>query len=92
MGFEPMGLHRIFSSIGYEINFDGFKKDIDNVSLNTGLYYDEVDKLLFRTSITDYKSGDSVMQLYKDKIMCYVCDTTASAVVQSKVMMSSDSS
>lgn len=87
-----MGLHRIFSSIGYEINFDGFKKDIDNVSLNTGLYYDEVDKLLFRTSITDYKSGNSVMQVDKDKIMCYVCDTTADAVVQSKVMMSSDSS
>ncbi|MDE6588123.1 MAG: hypothetical protein K2K40_07280 [Paramuribaculum sp.] len=65
MGFEPQGLHRDFSVVGYEINFDGFKKDIENVSFNTGLYYDTVDDLLFRTSMTDYKSGNSILQIYE---------------------------
>lgn len=67
IGFEPHGLHRDFSHIGYDIDISAFRKDLDNVSLNTGLYYDPVDELLFRTSVTDYKSGNSVLQVYKDR-------------------------
>lgn len=67
MGFEPQGLHRDFSYVGYDINIPAFRKDLDNVSLNTGLYYDPVDELLFRSSVTDYTSGNSVLQVYQDK-------------------------
>lgn len=67
MGFEPQGLHRDFSYVGYDINIPAFKKDVYDVSLNTGLYYDPVDELLFRTSVTDYTSGNSVLQIYKGR-------------------------
>lgn len=67
MGFEPQGLHRDFSYVGYDINIPAFKKDVYDVSLNTGLYYDPVDELLFRSSVIDYTAGNSVLQVYQDK-------------------------
>lgn len=65
MGFEPNGLHRDFN-VGYNPDYMDFKKEIRRVSVNTGLYYDAIDNLLFRTSITDYESGNSVLQIYRD--------------------------
>lgn len=66
IGFEPEGLNRDFNS-GYNPDFRDFRKEIRRVSTNTGLFYDPVDDLLFRTSITELESGNSVMQVYKDK-------------------------
>lgn len=66
MGFEPQGLHRDFN-FGYDPKFEDFRKEIRRASVNTGLYFDTIDNLLFRTSITELESGNSVMQVYKDK-------------------------
>ena len=66
MGFEPQGLHRDFN-FGYDPKIEDFRKEIRHASVNTGLYFDTIDNLLFRTSITELESGNSVMQVYKDK-------------------------
>ena len=65
IGFEPEGLHRDFT-VGYDLGNRILRKEILHTSVNTGLYYDATDKLLFRTSITDYVTGNVVVQIYSD--------------------------
>ncbi|MDE6527209.1 MAG: hypothetical protein K2L75_08120, partial [Muribaculaceae bacterium] len=51
---------------GLEVSPEVFKNDISHVGVNTGMYYDNEDGLLFRTSMTDFPTGTVVMQVYKD--------------------------
>lgn len=65
LGFEPEGVNRDYTS-GLEVSPEVFKNDISHVGVNTGMYYDNQDGLLFRTSMTDFPTGTVVMQVYKD--------------------------
>lgn len=66
LGFEPKGVNREYTS-GFNVaDIEAFKKDIEHVGANTGLYYDKGAKLLFRTSMVDMPTGVVIMQVYKD--------------------------
>lgn len=64
-GFEPDGIDRDYTS-GYDTTIDDFKNDISHVGVNTGIYFDSQSELVFRTSMTDFASGATRMQIYKD--------------------------
>lgn len=64
-GYEPDGIDRDYTS-GYDTTIDDFKKDISHVGVNTGIYFDSQSGLTFRTSMTDFESGATRMQIYKD--------------------------
>ena len=65
LGLEAQGINRNYTK-GYEPSFETFKKDIAHVGSNTGVYYDSDNGLLFRTSLANFPSGRSIMQIYKD--------------------------
>ena len=65
LGFEAQEINRNYTK-GYEPSFETFKKDIAHVGSNTGVYYDSDNGLLFRTSLANFPSGRSIMQIYKD--------------------------
>lgn len=65
LGFDAEGIDRNYTK-GYEPSFETFKKDIAHVGSNTGVYYDSSNGLLFRTSLANFPSGKSIMQIYKD--------------------------
>ncbi len=64
-GFEPEGINRDYTK-GFDVSPEAFKTDIQEVGVNTGLYYDDESQLLFRTIMKDFTSGITVMQVYKD--------------------------
>jgi hypothetical protein len=65
IGFEPEGINREYTS-SIDATPENFKEDISHVGVNTGLWYDEDENLIFRTSMTDFASGTILMQVYKD--------------------------
>lgn len=65
LGFEPHGVDRSYT-FGITTTNEDFKNDIKHTGANTGLYYDEKSKLLFRTSMTDTPTGKIIMQVYRD--------------------------
>lgn len=67
-GFEPNGINREYTA-GYknrEMLGQIWGHDIEKVGVNTGLYFDNTDKLLMRTSMTDFASGRTVLQIYSN--------------------------
>lgn len=76
IGFEPKGINRDYT-IGYEVTEEDFKDDIQHVGVNTGMYYDSVDDLLFRTSMSDFKSGRVIMQAYQNNNLILECEMPA---------------
>lgn len=62
-GFEPSGINRNYT-IGYDTNIDTFKNDTQKVGVNTGLYLDSENELIFRTSLKDFSSGIVILQAY----------------------------
>lgn len=64
-GFEPEGINRNYTK-GFDVSIENFKADIEEVGVNTGLYYDDESQLLFRTTMKDFSSGVTVMQVYRD--------------------------
>jgi len=63
IGFEPEGINRGYSS-GYEFDVDKFGEDMQKVGVNTGLYFDEKAKMLLRTSMRDFPTGQTILQVY----------------------------
>ncbi|MCM1111052.1 MAG: hypothetical protein NC336_07590 [Clostridium sp.] len=63
IGFEPAGINRDYT-IGYDADQESFKNDIQNVGVNTGLYFDAENKLLFRTTLHNFPSGNVTIQAY----------------------------
>lgn len=63
IGFEPLDVNRDYT-IGYEADRESFKKDIQKVGVNTGLYLDSDESLLFRTSLHNFPSGHVTLQVY----------------------------
>lgn len=72
-GFEPNGVNRDYT-VGYQVTPEDFGKDISHVGVNTGLWYDTVDNLLFRTSMTDFGSGKIILQAYRDNDLVAECE------------------
>ncbi len=62
-GFEPQGIDRGYTR-GFDKYYENFREDIKHVGSNTGLYYDPIDKILFRTALADFASGRVVLQAY----------------------------
>ena len=65
LGFEPQGVDRGYTP-GFDVEPDIFQNDISHVGANTGLYYDQDTGLLFRTTLTDFPSGNVILQAYKE--------------------------
>lgn len=63
IGFEPEGVNREYKP-GFETDLQKYRQDAMKVGTNTGLYFDEEEKLLFRTSIRVFEEGGSVLQAY----------------------------
>lgn len=62
-GFDVPGANRKYTA-GYDTELPVFYKDMETVSVNTGLYYDETEQILFRTTMVDFASGKIVLQGY----------------------------
>lgn len=62
-GFEPQGVNRDYTT-GYNGDPESFRNDTQKVGVNTGLYYDPEDGLLFRTSLQNFASGAITLQAY----------------------------
>lgn len=73
IGYEPEGINRDYT-VGYDVTDKDFQNDIQHVGVNTGLYYDPVDNLLFRTSLSDFGSGRIMMQAYRDNNLILECE------------------
>lgn len=70
-GLEPQGTDRSYTR-GFEKEpYVAFREDIKHVGANTGLYYDPTDRILFRTTMTDFPTGRTILQGYRgdDMIM-----------------------
>ena len=72
-GFEPAGINRKYTT-GYDKAQEHFQKDISHVGVNTGLYFDPIDEILFRTSLANFNSGKVIMQAYKDNNLILECE------------------
>lgn len=64
-GFEPKEINREYT-YGYDTTYEDFKNDISHVGVNTGVFYDSQNGLVFRCSMTDFASGITKMQIYED--------------------------
>lgn len=65
IGFEPEDIDRNYT-VGFAFPAEAFMKDIQHVGVNTGMYFDEEDGVLLRTSMTDFPTGKVIMQVYKE--------------------------
>lgn len=63
IGFEPIGIKRKYNH-GFDISLETFKQNIESVVVNTGLYFDDEKKLLFRTTLENFDSGCVILQIY----------------------------
>ena len=70
IGYEPAGINRNYTK-GFNTSSEIFKKDLSQVGVNTGLYFDENNGLLFRTSMTDFVSGKTIMQIYRENNLVF---------------------
>lgn len=66
LGYSPDGINRNYKTGFDAMTFETYKDDLAEVGVNTGLYYDKESQLLFRTSIKNMSSGESVMQVYQN--------------------------
>ncbi len=64
-GYEPSGIDRKYT-LGYDTTIEDFRNDISHVGINTGIYLDPENEMIFRCSMTDFASGVIKMQIYKD--------------------------
>lgn len=62
-GLEPAGVNRQYTT-GFTSGTDEFVNDIATVGVNTGIYFDKDARLIFRTSMQDFESGNIVLQIY----------------------------